>query len=144
MRKLTYVSWIFYAAGLYDGLLGMLAIFFSVKLFSFFHVTPPNHFGYVQFPGALLIVFAFMFFAIAQSPLEKRMLIPYGISLKISYVSVITWHWLFGIMPDMWKPFVICDIVFLALFIWAYFTSKRHAVHNNCGVTESFATGGIL
>jgi len=79
-----------------------------------------NHFGYAQFPGALLIVFALMYLAIARRPVANRNLIPYGMLLKVSYCGVVFYHWLSAGIPGMWKPFAVIDLVFLILFAWAY------------------------
>ena len=114
------VSAIFYLGAIYDGLLGILFLFMPNRIFEFFNVTPPNHYGYVQFPGALLIVFAIMFFNVAYNPLKNRNLIPYGILLKASYCSVVFWYWFFSSIPYMWKPFAIFDLIFGILFVWAY------------------------
>lgn len=113
-------SLLFAVAALYDGVLGLIALFAGGALFRWFGVTPPNHPGYVQFPGALLIVFALMFAAVARDPARNRGLIPYGMLLKVSYCGVIFFHWFTSGLPDMWKPFAITDAVFLALFVWAY------------------------
>ena len=118
MRKA--VSPLFVIAALYDGLLGLLFLFAGASAFQWFDVTPPNHWGYVQFPAALLIVFAILFAMVAKDPVANRNLIPYGMLLKVSYCGVVFFHWFTGGIPDMWKPFAICDLVFLGLFIWAY------------------------
>jgi hypothetical protein len=89
-------------------------------LFQWFGVTPPNHPGYVQFPAALLIVFAVMFMAVAMNPVGNRNLIPYGVLLKGSYSGVVLFHWISTGIPDMWKPFCFCDLIFLVLFAWAW------------------------
>jgi hypothetical protein len=107
-------------AALYDGLLGLAFLFGAAALFQWSDVTPPNHFGYVQFPAALLIVFALMFAAISRYPVANRNLIPYGILLKISYCSVAFYHWFSSGIPNIWKPFAVIDLVFLALFVWTY------------------------
>ena len=111
---------LFFVAALYDGLLGAAFLFSADALFERFQVTPPNHLGYVHFPAALLMVFALMFAAVAIKPLENRKLIVYGMLLKVSYCGVLGYHWLAAGVPAMWKPFVVCDLVFLMLFIWAY------------------------
>ena len=110
---------LFFVGGLYDGLLGAAFLFMGGAVFKQFGVTPPNHSGYVQFPAALLLVFGIMFFAIALNPLKNRNLIPYGILLKVAYCGVIGFHWFTDSIPYMWKPFFVCDLVFLALFVWA-------------------------
>ena len=126
MRLLRLVSAIFLVAALYDGLLGLAFLVAPGAVFSHYGVTPPNHFGYVQFPAALLIVFAVMFLAIAKDPARNRNLIPYGILLKVAYSGVSLYHWISTGIPDMWKPFTIADLAFIALFGWACL-SLRHA-----------------
>lgn len=74
----------------------------------------------MQFPAALLVIFAIMFAVIARDPINNRRLIPYGILLKISYCGIVLLHWFDGGIPDMWKPFVIFDLVFLILFVLAF------------------------
>lgn len=111
---------LFVIAALYDGLLGLGFLFSAETLFKGFQVPPPNHFGYVHFPAALLIVFALMYLAIAMNPQANRNLIPYGMLLKVSYCSVTGYHWFTAGLPSMWKPFIFYDLVFLALFAWAY------------------------
>lgn len=124
---------LFVIAALYDGLLGMAFLFSADALFEWLQVTPPNHFGYVHFPAALLLVFALLYLAIAKNPQHNRNLIPYGMLLKVSYCSVVCYHWFTAGIPAMWKPFVFYDLVFLGLFAWAYVSlrnseKKPHAV----------------
>ena len=111
---------LFVISAAYDGLLGLIGLFGTAWLFRTFGVTPPNHPGYAQFPAALLIVFALMFAAVAKNPAANRNLIPYGMLLKVSYCGVVFYHWAGAGIPGMWKPFAIFDVVFLALFAWAY------------------------
>ncbi len=120
MKKKSAISVLFYIAALYDGLLGLLFIFGAGAVFMWFEITPPNHFGYIHFPAALLIVFALMFLAIAKTPYKNRNLIPYGILLKVSYCGVVGYHWVTTGVPGIWKPFVVFDIIFLVLFIVSY------------------------
>jgi hypothetical protein len=114
------ISWLFYIGAAYDAALGIAFLFFAPKIFEWWKVTPPNHMGYVQFPGALLLVFALMFVVIARNPFGNRNLIPYGILLKVSYCAVVCWHWLLHGVPDMWKPLAVLDAVLGILFLWAY------------------------
>ncbi len=120
MKNKAYISLIFGASAIYDGILGIIGLLFPYFLFTTFDVIPPNHPGYVQFPGALLILFALMFAAIALNPRTNRNLIPYGILLKLSYAGVVFYYWLGDGLPNMWKPFAIADTVFMLLFVWAY------------------------
>lgn len=127
MNQHRSVSALFYLAALYDGVLGVAFLVAAPALFEWVGVTPPNHFGYVQFPAALLIVFALMFVAIARNPVANRGLILYGILLKVSYCAVVFYHWAVGGIPFIWKPFAIADLVFLVLFAWASVALSRHA-----------------
>ena len=89
-------------------------------VFQWFNVTAPNHPGYVQFPAALLIVFAILFASVARDPAANRNLIPYGMLLKVSYCGVAFWYWFQAGIPNMWKPWAIADFAFLVLFYAAY------------------------
>jgi len=125
MRKKTVVSAVFGISGLYDGLLGLFFLFAAPAVFRWYHVAPPNHFGYVQFPAALLIIFGLMFLVIARDPVGNRNLMPYGIMLKIAYCGVAGYHWLTAGIPGMWKPFAIIDLIVLVFFIWGYWAMKE-------------------
>jgi hypothetical protein len=120
MKDDRLVSTLFTVAGLYDGILGVAFLVAPAALFDRFGVTPPNHFGYVEFPAALLIVFAIMFFAVALDPRANRNLIPYGILLKASYCGLVFGYWFTEGLPNMWKPFAVADVGFAALFFWAW------------------------
>ncbi len=120
MKRIGSIRTLFTAAGIYDGLLGIAFLFAGGTVYRWFDVVPPNHPGYVQFPAALLIVFALMFLAIAADPARNRNLIPYGILLKVSYCGVTGYHWLTAGIPEMWKPFCVLDFIFLLLFVWAW------------------------
>lgn len=128
MRKSKTVSVIFIVAAIYEGLLGLAFLFMAGLMFRWADITPPNHLGYVQFPGALLIIFALMFLSIADNPGEKRKLIPYGIMLKMAYVFIVGWHWLTDSVPTMWLIFAGIDAVFAVAFIWAFRATRRRLV----------------
>ena len=120
MKRESMISILFYVVAVYDAVLGLAFLLAAPAVFEWFGVTPPNHFGYVQFPGALLLVFALMYLAIARKPVANRNLMPYGMLLKVSYCGVTFYHWFSAGIPGMWKPFTIIDLVFLVLFVWAY------------------------
>ena len=120
MKMKSQVSLLFLVAGIYDGILGGAFLIAPQALFKWLNVTEPNHYGYVHFPAALLIVFAVMFLSIALKPISNRRLIPYGIGLKLSYCGVVFWHWFGGGIPNIWKPFALCDVAFMVLFFLAH------------------------
>lgn len=119
MSDLRPIRALFVVAALYDGALGAAFLLAPGAIFGRWGVTPPNHPGYVQFPAALLIVFAVMFAAIARDPIANRNCIFYGILLKLAYCGVVFYYWATTGLPIIWKPFAILDLVFLALFLGA-------------------------
>jgi len=121
------IRMLFLVAALYDGLLGLAFTFAPLAIFERFEVTPPNHVGYVQFPALLLIIFAIMFAVIAVNPVGRRMLIPYGMLLKLAYAGLVFYHWAATDVPDMWKPFAVADLLFLVAFAAAFLTLRRKA-----------------
>jgi hypothetical protein len=120
MRAQELTRWLFAVAAIYDGLLG--AMFVLAPLWPFYATgtTEPNHPAYVQFPGALLIIFALMFVTIARDPARFRHLIPFGVLLKVAYCALAFGYWIRQGIPDMWKPLAIIDLVMGLLFLWAY------------------------
>jgi hypothetical protein len=120
MNVPKWIPVLFWTAAAYDGVLGVVFLLQPGWAFRVFEVTPPNHMGYVQFPAALLIIFAIMFAAIARRPLANYGLIIYGLLLKAAYCSVTSFYWITGDIPGMWKPFVWIDLVMAVLFVWAY------------------------
>ena len=114
------ISVLFWIAALYDGVLGLLFLAAGPAVFERFDVTPPNHWGYVQFPALLLLVFAWLFARVALDPAGRRDLIPFGMGLKAAYCGVVFYHWALAGIPWIWQPFAILDLAFLALFVWAW------------------------
>jgi hypothetical protein len=127
MNVPKWVSPLFALAALYDGVLGLLFLAAPGYPFQLFEVTQPNHLGYVQFPAALLLIFALMFAAVARSPVANRNLIPYGILLKLAYCGVTFAYWFTSGIPTMWKPLAIVDLAMAVLFGWAYAIVCRRA-----------------
>ncbi|MBP7149314.1 MAG: hypothetical protein KBD01_17425 [Acidobacteria bacterium] len=131
------ISLLFWVAALYDGILGLAFLAAPNYPFAIAHVTPPNHVGYVQFPAALLLIFALMFAAIALEPARRRPLIVYGILLKLAYCGVAGFHWAATGIPTMWKPFVVIDLVMGMLFAWAYAKLPPRNVSSKSHIDEN-------
>jgi hypothetical protein len=115
----TLIKAIFTAAGIYNGVLGFIFLFFAPSIFNSFGITPPNHFGYIVFPALLMLVFAAMFFRIASAPARYRDMIPYGVGLKAAYAGTVFWYQFQGNVPAMWVPLAWIDTAFLVLFLMA-------------------------
>jgi hypothetical protein len=120
MKSESMTRFLFLIAAAYDAILGLAFLFAPTKVFARLELEPPNHMGYIQFPAALLLVFAAMFIVIARKPVQNHNLIPFGILLKVSYCGVVLLHWLSAGVPFIWKPFFVADLVFIALFSLAW------------------------
>ena len=123
--KLKWIKIVFAVSALWDGLLALTFLFFSAALYDYFRIPYPNHFGYIHFPVLLMIVFALIYWRIAMDPVKFRVLIPYGMGLKISYCAVVFYHQATGGIPSMWIPFAWFDLLSLLLFILAWRTVKK-------------------
>jgi hypothetical protein len=120
MKTTRSIAALFLIAALYDGGLGAAFLLAPGLVYRLGDVPPPNHWAYVRFPAALLLIFALMFVAIARDPIKNRDLIIYGFLLKLSYCGMVFWYWFTAGIPDLWKPFAVIDLVMAALFLWSY------------------------
>jgi len=120
MKTTRSIAALFLIAALYDAGLGAAFLLAPGPVYRLGDVPPPNHWAYVQFPAALLLIFALMFVAIARDPIKNRGLIIYGFLLKLSYCGMVFWYWFTAGIPDLWKPFAVIDLVMGALFLWSY------------------------
>lgn len=116
MNVPKWISPLFWFATLYDGLLGLLFLVAPWWVFNQFNVVPPNHLGYVQFPAALLLIFALIFVAIARNPVANRGMIWYGVLLKAAYCGLAFYYWATTDVPWIWKPFAVIDLAMGVLF----------------------------
>jgi hypothetical protein len=119
VKSIQSIRALFVVGGLYDGVLGLAFLLAGPEIYGHFNISQPNHPGYLQFPALLLLVFAWMFFAVAFNPSANRNLIFYGIFLKLSYSGIVFYYWMTSGVPAIWKPFAVIDLAFAALFAWA-------------------------
>ena len=127
MNSPNWIRPLFWLAAAYDGVLGAVFLAAPGWVFTQFQVEPPNHFAYVQFPAALLIIFAVIFVTIARNPVANRAQISYGILLKIAFCSIAGYYWATVGIPSFWKPFVWADLAMCVLFVGAYANASSHA-----------------
>ncbi len=118
-RKLGKVRFLFFVAGLYDLALGALLLYMAPAVFAFAK-TPMPVLPYVHFPAALLIVFGLLFWHVMFRPDLGRVLIPYGILLKLAVCATAGWYWFKGPLTWVWLVPAVVALVFLVLFLWAF------------------------
>src|SRR3990172_8936294 len=110
MNVPQWISPVFWIAAAYDGVLGVLFLAAPGWVFTQLNIAPPNHVAYVQFPAALLIIFALIFARIASAPVAHRDQIVYGILLKVAYCSLAFYYLITTDIPWIWKPFAWIDL----------------------------------
>jgi hypothetical protein len=115
--SIGWIKVVLLVSGLYDGLVGVVFFLVPAALFRMAEVTPPNHFGYVQFPALLLIIFAAMFLRAARDPVAGRETLLYGMALKASYSGLVCWYQFHGGVPMLWIPWAWTDAAFFILFL---------------------------
>ena len=120
---LSNIRILFLVAGLYDFIIGLAFLLFGVALFNQTGVPLPSHWGYIQFASLMLLIFGVMFLAVSFNPVANRNLIPYGVMLKISYSGLVGYYWITSGCPMLFKPFFFIDLLMLAGFVMAYFSS---------------------
>ena len=125
--NITLVRGLFLVAAIYDGVLGLIFLFKPGFAFELFEVVPPNHFGYVQFPAILLLIFAAMFLRVAREPMANRFIMLYGAALKAGYSGLVFYYLVTTGVPAMWVPWAWADLVFLVLFIYTWRALGREA-----------------
>ena len=123
--SLLWIRILLIVCGIYDGLLGLVVVVAPGALFQMFHVTPPNHYGYVQFSALMLILFGVMFLRAAADPVGRREFIVYGLALKASYSGLVFWYQFHGGVPKLWLPWAWADLGFLVLFFLAWRQTAR-------------------
>lgn len=128
---MKWIKALFAICGVYDGALGAAFLVMPAAIYRISGVTPPNHFGYVQFPALLLVVFGAMFFMIAADPAVRREQILYGMALKASYFGLVFWYQLNGGVPMLWIPFAWADLVCFFLFWLAWKELGRTGLKEN-------------
>ena len=127
MESRTPFRLLFLVSAAYDGLLGIAFLVAGSRIFSAAGITPPNHWGYVDFAASLLLLFGVMFLQISRDPVKNRLLIPYGVLLKLCYVETVLWHAFTDGVPTLLKFFAATDTLFLILYLAALSKLKKSA-----------------
>lgn len=123
--SIFWIKVVLIVCGIYDGLLGIVFFLVPATVFRVAGVTPPNHYGYVQFPALLLVIFGVMFLRTAVDPVAKREQIVYGMALKASYFGLVFWYQFHGGIPALWLPWAWADLAFFLLFLASWRSVSR-------------------
>lgn len=123
--SVRWIKTLLIVAAIYDGVAGIVFLLAPATLFNMAGVVPPNHFGYVQFPALLLVIFAAMFLHASTDPAARREVLTYGMALKASYSGLVFWYAFHGGVPALWIPWAWADLGFLLLFFLAWRATAR-------------------
>lgn len=137
--SLPVIRFVFWVAAIYNGILGAAFFLFARQLYAWAEMTPPNHLGYVRFPGALVGIFGLMFVDVALNPRKNRNLMAYGALQKLVFAALVFYYWALGPLPMTWKPLAIIDAVFVVLFLLSYLGVKAVAAPQGAEV-QTMAT----
>ncbi|MEX2217645.1 MAG: hypothetical protein WD749_02700 [Phycisphaerales bacterium] len=121
-------SWIralLVANGVYDLVLGAAFLVAGARMYDAMGVTPPNHWGYVQFPAALVAVFGAAFLVAARAPGRHRDIVAMGVFLKLAYAGVVLGHMFKGSVPALWTVFGWIDLLMALLLAAAWSTLAK-------------------
>ena len=113
------ISLLFYTAAFYNLLGGALFAFAAPTIFELAKFAPPSHWGYVEYPAWILMIFGALAIQTARKPEQNRNLIPYGAAQKLAFAGVVIYYWIANQLPSVWYPFALVDLLFLGGFVWA-------------------------
>ena len=87
----------------------------------------PNHAGYIQLAALYIFIFGIGLYLIYKNPFQNREIIILGILMKFAFFVVAIGHLVLDIIPSIYIPFAIIDILFVLLFVPAYLGLKKIA-----------------
>jgi len=126
----SYYRNLFRIAAAYDGLLGIVFLFFPGRAFDALGIgdKAPKFGGYVALLAAFVFVIGFAYFLISRGDLRRNLdLILVGVVYKLAYCAVAVYysfseylpHWVFGAL------FGGLDFIFFVVIAECYFYLKR-------------------
>lgn len=118
---------LFLVAAAYDLILGVAYLLAYPAIYARYGVALPNHPGYVQLNAIFVAIFGIGFWFVARAPERNRDIIKLGVLLKLAYAGVVLGYAFKGMMPMMWIPWAIIDLLFMLAFLVALFALRAPA-----------------
>jgi hypothetical protein len=115
-------AWIrplFVVAAVYDVVLGLAYLLAYQAVYGSFGVALPNHPGYVQLNALFVVIMGIGFWFVARAPERNRDLIRLGVLFKAAYAGIVFYYYFRALVPWMWMPWAICDLLFMLAFLAA-------------------------
>jgi hypothetical protein len=117
--KREWIRPLFLVAAAYDFILGLAYLLAYPAIYTRYGVGLPNHPGYVQLNAIFVAIFGIGFWFVAQAPERNRDIIKLGVMLKLAYAGLVLGYYVKGMMPMMWIPWAIIDLLFMLAFLAA-------------------------
>ena len=118
---------------IYDGLLGLIFLFFSGPIFRSLGIEPPANPVYVQLAAGLIAIMGLAFYLAWRDPLVNSDLVLVGVVFKAFYVLLAIYAQIRGEIPHgLFLVFAGIDAVFLLVFL-SYLRdagAAREAIHD--------------
>jgi hypothetical protein len=105
-------------AAVYDGLLGLLFLFFAAPLFRALGIESAADPVYIQLAAGLIAIMGFGFYLAWRDPLLNGDIILMGAVFKVFYIVLAVITQIQGQIPHpLFLVFAAADVVFLIVFI---------------------------
>jgi hypothetical protein len=109
----------FLIAALFDGILGLLFLFFWGPIFDALGVTRPESSSYVTLAAAFIAVQGLGYFLVWRDMVRNVGIVVIGVAYKLAYVVLSAYYALAGeLLHNIFAWFGAADVIFLIGFIW--------------------------
>jgi hypothetical protein len=106
------------AAALYDGILGLVFLFFGGSVLAQLDVPAPENPVYIQLAAGLIAIFGLGFYLASRHPLLNVDIVRLGVVFKVFYIVLALLALVQGTLPHpLFLLFAAVDTLFLALFL---------------------------
>jgi hypothetical protein len=109
----------FLIAALFDGILGLLFLFFWGPIFDELGVNRPENSSYVTLAAAFIAVQGLGYFLVWRDMVHNVGIVVIGVAYKLAYVVLSAYYVLAGeLLHNIFAWFGAADVVFLIGFVW--------------------------
>lgn len=115
--RLRFYTLVFWAAALYDLVLGAVFFFLYDPLFTALEITPPNNASYIHLSAAFVFVQGVGYWFIALNPVRNVDMVKVGAVYKAVYTGIAIYYVVINdLIHPVFAVFGAFDAVFLFLF----------------------------
>ena len=116
--SLNWFKMLFLLAALYDGVLGVVFLFFYGPIYQSLGVPLPNRPSYIHLSAAFVLAQGVGYWFVYRNMLRNVDLVKVGVVYKAAYTLVSAYYLLAGqLLHAMFAWFAVCDLLFLLAFV---------------------------